>query len=432
MKAMMKALLIGAPLFFSYNLNAQVIWTEDFSAGSAARGTLASGYPGSSGGTWSQTNNVGGGGEGAAANQWYVSGEECGNAPTFCGSGCSGGDASLHVSAIGGFCGTPDCGAAYDATNATNITDKRIESPNINTTGFGGLTIDFNYIAAQGDDGVTVVYSCNGGTTWTTLGALTGDNCCCIFPGFCGGPDPISCTHPLSGQGYWVNQSYALPVCAENIANFKIGFHWVNDGDGIGTDPSFAVDDMTLTATTTLPVEFSYFTGIAQASEHHLTWETITELNSSHFEIQRSANGKDFETIGSVRGMGTTQTVHTYNWIDKNPMEGDNFYRLRQVDFDGQYAFTRTILLEKKTAGMELTVYPNPAEHVLNVQHLSILPGPAKIFITDLSGRLIQTEAIVLREGINQFDLDVSELKSGNYFVSIESSEELQSAMFRK
>src|SRR5690606_16901501 len=110
----------------SLQLSAQIIWTENFSAGSAARGTSAVGYPSNSGGIWSQSTNVLGLGEGASANQWYVSGEECGNAAGVCGSACPNGDASLHVSAIGGLCGTPDCGAAYDETGAANRTDKRI------------------------------------------------------------------------------------------------------------------------------------------------------------------------------------------------------------------------------------------------------------------------------------------------------------------
>ncbi|MDB3907849.1 hypothetical protein N9355_10295, partial [Crocinitomicaceae bacterium] len=98
---LMMALLSASPSF------SQVIWTEDFSAGSAARGTSAVGYPASAGGAWSQTIT---GAEGGSANQWYVSGEECGNAPGNCGSACSNADASLHVSAIGGLCGIPDCG----------------------------------------------------------------------------------------------------------------------------------------------------------------------------------------------------------------------------------------------------------------------------------------------------------------------------------
>lgn len=245
-------------LVYSFSGFTQIFWTESFSAGSAARGTSAVGYPAFSGGNWSQTIL---GAEGGNANQWYVSGEECGNTVGTCGSACSNVDASLHVSAIGGLCGTPDCGAAYDETSGANATNKRIESPLISTIGYSSLTLDFGYIAAQGDDVFTVEYSCDGGTTWTTLGAPVATQCCscldatfCAFFGICCAPQTQqSCAG--GGQGFWTNYSVLLPVCAENINNFRIGFTWVNDGNGIGTDPSVAIDDISITAGNTLPVE---------------------------------------------------------------------------------------------------------------------------------------------------------------------------------
>ncbi len=311
----------------------QVIWTEDFSAGSAARGTSAVGYPASSGGTWSQTIT---GAEGGSANQWYVSGEECGNAVGTCGAACSNADASLHVSAIGGLCGTPDCGAAYDETSAANATNKRIESPNISTVGYGSLTLDFGYIAAQGDDSFQVTYSCDGGASWNTLATPAASQCCscldaflCGFLGICCAPQTQqSCA--AGGQGFWTSFSMALPVCTENIANLRIGFLWANDGNGIGTDPSVAIDDVSITSSMPLPVELVNVQVTETRKGNQISWTTLSEKDNSHFEIQHhDETSTKFITIGKEQGHGTTTVSNDYSWVHPNAKPGDNYYRLK-------------------------------------------------------------------------------------------------------
>ncbi|MCW3101759.1 MAG: hypothetical protein JWO09_199 [Bacteroidetes bacterium] len=173
--------------------------------------------------------------EGAAANKWFVSCQENGNAAGTCGTGCAG-DQSLHLGTLSNFfCSSGDCGAAYNATGAANVTDKRAESPVINCTGQFGITIAFNYIG-KGQTCTTdfcdLQYSTNGGATWNNLQT-------CMTSTTCG-----------SGQGRWTAFSIAMPATCDNNPNVKIGFHWKNNGDGAGSDPSFAVDDITLSVVT--------------------------------------------------------------------------------------------------------------------------------------------------------------------------------------
>lgn len=404
-------------LFIVSFAKAQIFWTEDFSAGSAARGTSAVGYPGSSGGNWSQSIL---GAEGGSANNWYVSGEECGNAAGTCGSVCSNGDASLHISAVGGLCGTPDCGAAYDETSGANATNKRIESPNINTIGYGMLTLNFNYIAAQGDDGFTVEYSCDGGTSWNTLTTPTATQCCscldaflCSFAGVCCAPQTQqSCAG--GGQGYWTTFSMPLPVCTENISNLKIGFHWINDGNGIGTDPSVAIDDISIGSGIILPIELANFHAIAGLNENTLQWESASETNNSHFVIEHSFDGVSFSSIGRVNGQGTTTESHNYQFEHKNPMLGDNLYRLKQVDFDGNFAYSQTLLLRNELKEyQDWVIYPNPSTGKVYV-NLSIKPENATLEVRDLSGRQVFSKLI--NESDIQFELNES---PGFYAVSI-------------
>jgi len=223
-------------------------WTEAFQNG-CSRYCLASSYSGPNG-AWSIASA---GSNGTYANTWYVSGMECGNAAGVCGSGCGTTDPSLHVGNIANspcacfWCPTGDCGAAYDACGAdycgtagggTAVTNKRAISPTINCSGYSTITIAFNYIergqpntngSLTNTDGCWLEYSTDNGASWLTLHNL-GKTIIC------------------SGQGMWTAFSAALPSTCDNNPNVRIAFHWQNNGDDVGTDPSFAVDDITLTA----------------------------------------------------------------------------------------------------------------------------------------------------------------------------------------
>lgn len=181
-------------------------------------------------GAWTTTNT---GTNGIDPNVWYVSCAENGNVPPACGAGC-GSDASLHIGSNQTVVG--DAGAAYLAGGLgfwfpeTNV---RAESPTINCTGQTTITLSFGYIEfGQGaiDDGSVWYYD---GSTWALLSNSAKTVCC-------GGP----CNGSL--QGRWTTFTMVLPVSANNNPNVKIGFNWTNNDDNVGTDPSFAIDDITL------------------------------------------------------------------------------------------------------------------------------------------------------------------------------------------
>ncbi|MEW6469942.1 MAG: PKD domain-containing protein [Bacteroidota bacterium] len=232
---------------------AQVFWTENFGTG-CSQNTLANGFI-SSNGTWTVTNT---GANGAGANQWFVSATEAGMGAGICGNGClSNGsltNRTLHIGSVGTsdcgclICPSGDCGAAYDACNGATFcgvspqTNKRVESPTINCSGQSTITLNFNYLeGGQGAiDNMTVWYF--DGSTWTQLTdpAKTLTNC----PG---------------GQGRWAAVApIALPVSANNNPNVKIGFLWVNNIDGLGSDPSTAIDDITLSSSSGAPPVASF------------------------------------------------------------------------------------------------------------------------------------------------------------------------------
>jgi gliding motility-associated-like protein len=226
----MKHKLLGVFIaFLALQSHAQtVIWTETFTNGCASDCDAAA-YVGPNG-AWTVTNS---GVNGADANTWYVSGAECGNAAGVCGTACGATDPSLHVSSAQSFLG--DLGAAYGAGGLGFWfvqTDKRAESPTIDMSGQSNLTLNFNYIenGQLAIDNAEVWYF--DGATWALLQDMPKTTIC-------------------GGQGMWTAVSVALPASANNNANMKIGFRWYNNDDNVGTDPSFAVDDIEITTPST-------------------------------------------------------------------------------------------------------------------------------------------------------------------------------------
>ena len=216
---------------FSHSSQAQ-FWVEDFE-NDCESDCLADTYVGVNG-AWTLTLV---GSNGVDANLWYVSNAEDGNEAGECGSAVSD-DESLHVGS--GVLG--DLGASYLNGGAGVFfpeTDSRIESPVIDCALHSGLTLEFNYIeAGQLDiDDASLWYF--DGVDWSLLDALA--------------KTPTGTCDP---QGEWTAFSVALPATADNNPNVKLGFRWVNNDDLMGTDPSFAVDDMSITAlvTNNLPV----------------------------------------------------------------------------------------------------------------------------------------------------------------------------------
>jgi hypothetical protein len=257
----------------SYNATAGgggIFWTEAFQ-NACSSGCAATGYTGPNG-TWTVTSAFPNAGCGIATspNMWYVSGAECGNAATVCGTACGITDPSLHV----GSTSLGDIGAAYDAGGYCPFfgspgtqTDARCESPTINCSGQTTISLNFNYIEnGQGvNDNATVWYF--DGTVWSQI------------------DDPPKSTL-CGGQGLWAARTIVLPASADNNPNVKIGFRWVNNDDGSGTDPSFAVDDITL-STTGPPCDFTceYFYANPQVVYNNVLAPTLNSIDACEYWI---------------------------------------------------------------------------------------------------------------------------------------------------
>lgn len=225
---------------FTHNAQVQTIWTEDFNNGCTS-GCYANSYTGING-TWTVNSPSP---NGDIANEWFVSGAECGMLPGECGDECGTINSSLHIGSnvtIMGF-DLIDLGAAYLAGGqgfGDVTTDRRAESPDIDATGFGNLQLSFSYIeGGQGSIDNAEVYWFNG-TIWLLLADMAKTTCC----------DGAGNSTPCTGanQGLWSQFNINLPAGASNIPNLRIGFRWVNNNDDVGTDPSVAINNIVITA----------------------------------------------------------------------------------------------------------------------------------------------------------------------------------------
>lgn len=175
-----------------------------------------------------------------------------------------------------------------------------------------------------------------------------------------------------------------------------------------------------------LPIELLSFYGKTINDKNILHWQTASEKNNDYFTLLRSKNGRDFESIGTVKGAGNSAEVVSYSLTDIKPYSNQNFYQLRQTDFDGRVSFSRIITLNSKSqVSSDLSIYPNPSASQITLD----IPGDEtagyEAEISDVLGK------IVIKE-YNKNSFNVSALCSGIYFVKLKTNAAFYSGKFVK
>ncbi len=165
------------------------------------------------------------------------------------------------------------------------------------------------------------------------------------------------------------------------------------------------------------PVELINFEGeMLEPDEVLLEWTTASEFNNAYFEVQKSPTGNDFQAIGQVGGAGTTAEFQAYSYTDLSVMLPSNYFRLRQVDFDGTFTYSEVIEIKASHFADQLLIYPNPTSDHLWVS--LIVPDPGDTYqmtIRDMHGRVILKKRIAASEIEDHYYLDMKDLASGMY-----------------
>lgn len=180
---------------------------------------------------------------------------------------------------------------------------------------------------------------------------------------------------------------------------------------------------------TPLPVELVSFSGKEQDGQVLLKWETASELNNDYFRIEHSVDGRNFNAIGEVAGAGTVHTTQLYQFIHRNPLFPNNYYRLKQVDFDGAFEYSEIILVRLNQQyvkdQIDFTVYPNPASGgsvnimLRTIDYTSIMT----IEVVNLNGVLIYQKMIDVMDLETSFELNLgNSISRGIYLIRLSQS----------
>lgn len=164
-----------------------------------------------------------------------------------------------------------------------------------------------------------------------------------------------------------------------NATNFGVAIS-AQIGQGTAEIDHIAI---TVWATSTLPVELLDFSGVAFKNYNQLYWMTASEINNAYFEIQSSIDGIHFNPIGTVAGNGNSSIAHTYSFDDINPRGNETYYRLKQVDLNGDFEFSPVILLTKESSD-EICIFPNPNEGAFQIYNLENKIGTIDIYSSEL------------------------------------------------
>lgn len=173
-----------------------------------------------------------------------------------------------------------------------------------------------------------------------------------------------------------------------------------------------------------VPVEFTTFQAAQQGTAVVLNWSTATETNNQGFTVERNS-GQAWEAIGFVEGMGTSTTAHHYTYRDDSVSTGEVSYRLKQTDFDGTTAYSKTLTVEVNSVPSAFVLeqnYPNPFNPSTRIQFSVPASGVVTLKVFDILGKQVATLVNgQLQAGTYTVDFDASTLASGTYFYQVES-----------
>ena len=183
------------------------------------------------------------------------------------------------------------------------------------------------------------------------------------------------------------------------------------------------VDDITASEQP-LPVEITSFTSLAKGNKVNLLWTTATETNNFGFEIKRKVS-KDAEwvTRGFRKGVGTSSEKHDYSFVEQNVLDGNYYYRLKQVDYSGVFSYSDVVKVKVNAEQFYLSQnYPNPFNPVTTIKYSLPQTGYTTLKIYNSVGEEMATLVNNVKEtGTHEVKFDASFLSSGVYYYRLKS-----------
>lgn len=142
------------------------------------------------------------------------------------------------------------------------------------------------------------------------------------------------------------------------------------------------------TNNTALPVTWNAFTITSTSTTKTVNWSTASELNNSHFEIERATGNGQFYTIGKVNGNGTTQTITNYTFADAEPLTSISYYRIKQIDYNGDFDYSKTIKVDGSNDA-PIKVWPTVLKNNSSTLTINNVSENANFKMIDANGKIV-------------------------------------------
>ncbi|MEO6637731.1 MAG: T9SS type A sorting domain-containing protein [Ginsengibacter sp.] len=229
---------------------------------------------------------------------------------------------------------------------------------------------------------------------------------------------------PETATPAWVAQGaiFTLPATgAFVVTTLRLT---ISDETGSGCGNDFAIDDINISQCPeggVTPVTFLKIGARQRGSGIAIDFSTSQELNSDHFDIEKSVDGNsNWVTVSSLKGTGNSSVLRSYSAYDAKPFYGTNFYRIKQVDKDGKFKYSSTVNVKINASKTGVTVLANPFHNNLTVDFLSSKNEVINVRLVDIAGKQVAKESWTINSGSTRKDLsNVSALQQGMYILSV-------------
>lgn len=171
-----------------------------------------------------------------------------------------------------------------------------------------------------------------------------------------------------------------------------------------------------------LPIKLVTFDAVSEEKAVKTNWVTALEINNDFFTVERSVNGSDFIEIGEVAGAGNSTVSKSYTFYDEKPLEGVSYYRLKQTDYDGTFAYSHVVTVNRSSVPTEVIVYPNPAIDIVTIAVGNSSASDITVNIFDQFGKNVYHTNYPVSTGGLQSTITVQTnglLPAGVYFVNV-------------
>ena len=185
--------------------------------------------------------------------------------------------------------------------------------------------------------------------------------------------------------------------------------------------------------TTPLPVTLVEFAG--RLNPDHtvgLSWTTSLEVNSDYFSVQRSTDGSNWQQLGTVKAKGFSSVSSNYSFTDPTPLNGTGYYRLKIVDQDGKYEFSKVISVSMNDQPVPLVVYNNPFADAIRLKINTAESDNLSLVLADVTGKILIRQTLNTQAGDNLVNLYPTGTAKGVYILTIRGNTYYQTAKLLK